>query len=77
MVYSVAFVIYGIFRYLYLVHVKKLGDEPEKSCHGYAAFGECAFMDFLRRCITVQIIRHDIKYQNWFMDILRSLVRGQ
>lgn len=28
MVYSVAFVIYGIFRYLYLVHVKKLGDEP-------------------------------------------------
>ena len=28
MVYSVAFVIYGIFRYLYLVHVKKLGDDP-------------------------------------------------
>lgn len=28
MVYSVIFVIYGIFRYLYLVHVKKLGDEP-------------------------------------------------
>ncbi len=28
MVYSVAFVIYGIFRYLYLVHVKKMGDEP-------------------------------------------------
>jgi len=28
MIYSVAFVIYGIFRYLYLVHVKKLGDEP-------------------------------------------------
>lgn len=28
MVYSVVFVIYGIFRYLYLVHVKKLGDEP-------------------------------------------------
>lgn len=28
MVYSVAFVIYGIFRYLYLVHVKKVGDEP-------------------------------------------------
>lgn len=28
MVYSVAFVIYGIFRYLYLVHVKKQGGEP-------------------------------------------------
>jgi len=28
MVYSVGFVIYGIFRYLYLVHVKKLGDDP-------------------------------------------------
>lgn len=28
MVYSVVFVMYGIFRYLYLVHVKKLGDEP-------------------------------------------------
>ena len=28
MVYSIAFVIYGIFRYLYLVHVKKLGDDP-------------------------------------------------
>jgi 4-hydroxybenzoate polyprenyltransferase len=28
MVYSVVFVIYGIFRYLYLVHVRKLGDDP-------------------------------------------------
>ncbi len=36
MVYSVAFVIYGIFRYLYLVHVKKLGDDP----------GEVLFSDF-------------------------------
>lgn len=28
MAYSVVFVIYGIFRYLYLIHVKSLGDEP-------------------------------------------------
>ncbi len=35
MVYSVSFVIYGIFRYLYLVHVKKLGDDP----------GEILFLD--------------------------------
>ena len=28
MAYSLGFVIFGIFRYLYLVHVKKLGDEP-------------------------------------------------
>ncbi len=28
MIYSIAFVIYGIFRYLYLIHVKKLGDDP-------------------------------------------------
>lgn len=28
MAYSLIFVVYGIFRYLYLVHVKKLGDEP-------------------------------------------------
>ncbi len=28
MVYSVVFVIYGMFRYLYLVHVKKIGDDP-------------------------------------------------
>lgn len=28
MVYSLIFVIYGIFRYLYLLHVRKLGDDP-------------------------------------------------
>ena len=28
LVYSIGFVIYGIFRYLYLIHVKKLGDDP-------------------------------------------------
>ncbi len=28
MVYSLLFVIYGIFRYLYLIHVKKLGGDP-------------------------------------------------
>jgi 4-hydroxybenzoate polyprenyltransferase len=28
MIYSITFVIYGMFRYLYLVHVKKLGDDP-------------------------------------------------
>ena len=28
MFYSTGFVIYGIFRYLYLIHVKKLGDDP-------------------------------------------------
>ncbi|MBI5024572.1 MAG: decaprenyl-phosphate phosphoribosyltransferase [Candidatus Omnitrophica bacterium] len=28
MVYSVVFVIYGMFRYLYLIHVKKQGDDP-------------------------------------------------
>lgn len=28
MIYSVGFVIYGMFRYLYLVHVRKLGDDP-------------------------------------------------
>jgi len=27
-VYSLVFVIYGIFRYLYLIHVRKLGDDP-------------------------------------------------
>ena len=30
MVYSLVFVIYGIFRYLYLVHVKRLGEEPSE-----------------------------------------------
>ena len=29
MFYSTPFVIYGIFRYLYLIHVRKLGGEPE------------------------------------------------
>jgi len=28
MVYSLVFVVYGMFRYLYLVHVKKRGDDP-------------------------------------------------
>ncbi len=28
MVYSLIFVIYGLFRYLFLVHVKKIGDDP-------------------------------------------------
>ncbi len=28
LLYSICFVVYGIFRYLYLVHVKKLGDDP-------------------------------------------------
>jgi 4-hydroxybenzoate polyprenyltransferase len=28
MFYSTGFVIYGIFRYLYLIHVRKLGDDP-------------------------------------------------
>jgi len=27
-IYSMVFVIYGVFRYLYLVHVKKMGDDP-------------------------------------------------
>jgi len=30
MVYSVVFVIYGIFRYLYLIHVKKMGGDPSE-----------------------------------------------
>lgn len=28
MAYSIVFVIYGMFRYLYLVHVKNIGDDP-------------------------------------------------
>ncbi|MBF0593928.1 MAG: decaprenyl-phosphate phosphoribosyltransferase [Candidatus Omnitrophica bacterium] len=28
MTYSLVFVIFGIFRYLYLIHVKKMGDDP-------------------------------------------------
>ncbi|MBF0595533.1 MAG: decaprenyl-phosphate phosphoribosyltransferase [Candidatus Omnitrophica bacterium] len=28
MAYSLVFVVYGIFRYLYLIHVRKLGDDP-------------------------------------------------
>ena len=28
LLYSICFVIYGMFRYLYLLHVKKLGDDP-------------------------------------------------
>jgi 4-hydroxybenzoate polyprenyltransferase len=35
MLYTIVFVIYGIFRYLYLLHVKKLGDDP----------GEMLFLD--------------------------------
>ncbi len=31
MFYSTSFVIYGIFRYLYLLHVKKLGDDPSEA----------------------------------------------
>lgn len=36
MVYTIIFVIYGIFRYFYLVHVRKLGGDP----------GEVIFSDF-------------------------------
>ena len=28
MLYSLAFVIYGVFRYFYLIHVKKQGGDP-------------------------------------------------
>ena len=35
MAYTLVFVIYGIFRYLYLIHVRKMGDEP----------GELLFLD--------------------------------
>ncbi len=31
MFYSTGFVLYGIFRYLYLLHVKKLGDDPSEA----------------------------------------------
>ncbi|MBF0489406.1 MAG: decaprenyl-phosphate phosphoribosyltransferase [Candidatus Omnitrophica bacterium] len=31
MFYSIGFVVYGIFRYLYLLHVKKLGDDPSEA----------------------------------------------
>ena len=30
MFYSVVFVVYGIFRYLYLLHIKKIGDDPSE-----------------------------------------------
>lgn len=28
MIYSIGFVIFGLFRYLYLIHIKKLGEDP-------------------------------------------------
>lgn len=46
MSYSVIFVVYGIFRYLYLVHVKKMGDDP----------GEALFSDWpLFFCIILWV----------------------
>ena len=46
MSYSVIFVVYGIFRYLYLVHVKKMGDDP----------GEALFSDWpLLFCIILWV----------------------
>jgi len=31
MFYSIGFVVYGIFRYLYLMHIKKMGDDPSEA----------------------------------------------
>ena len=46
MSYSVIFVVYGIFRYLYLVHVKKMGNDP----------GEALFFDWpLFFCIILWV----------------------
>ena len=46
MSYSVIFVVYGIFRYLYLVHVKKMGNDP----------GEALFSDWpLFFCIILWV----------------------
>lgn len=46
MSYSVVFVVYGIFRYLYLIHVKKMGDDP----------GEVLFSDWpMLVCIILWI----------------------
>jgi len=46
MVYSLVFVIYGIFRYLYLIHVRNAGDDP----------GEVLFSDLpLLTCVILWI----------------------
>jgi len=44
MVYSVAFVIYGIFRYLYLAHVKRQGDEPSDILFSDRPIFWCVFL---------------------------------